>query len=347
MKVDVLEKVQRKFHISQNLRSNPQKVSFNQCFYFIEMFERKDQMIVSRSITPVLEYIMNMFSEPYCIPSNHHYSSISHILTNFIQNKIPYNDCYKRIKKITPDNVPLLKLKSILDVPQQPLKPIQLFDNYDETNNIKMCGSVKKKKAMNWTVIEDERLLSGILRFGIDNWTTIANYVGNNRTRSQCNQRWTRGLNPHISKQQWTIQETQKLLGLVQTHGEKSWTHISSVMGNRSDIQCRYHYYHVTKKHPCNVDLNTTNVDLNIMNMNHIPNNLKFLHHTLNISTNMNVPSVDHFNAHDYLKDSPIEKKQEYFFHFNSKFSDVTSLFDETDEWFVDNSKDCDGFTCI
>jgi hypothetical protein len=39
-----------------------------------------------------------------------------------------------------------------------------------------------------WTGIEDTRLLAGVFRYGLENWSLIAGFVGNDRTRAQCAQ---------------------------------------------------------------------------------------------------------------------------------------------------------------
>jgi hypothetical protein len=98
-----------------------------------------------------------------------------------------------------------------------------------------------------WTGAEDLRLLSGILRSGIDDWSRIAAFVGSGRSKSQCHQRWTRGLDPRIIKETWTPQQDELLLMLVALYGQKGWTRISIGLGNRCDVQCRYRY-NVLKK---------------------------------------------------------------------------------------------------
>jgi hypothetical protein len=98
-----------------------------------------------------------------------------------------------------------------------------------------------------WTSAEDLRLLSGILRFGIEDWSQIAAFVGSGRSKSQCHQRWTRGLDPRIIKATWTPQQDELLLMLVALYGQKGWTRISIGLGNRCDVQCRYRY-NVLKK---------------------------------------------------------------------------------------------------
>lgn len=105
-----------------------------------------------------------------------------------------------------------------------------------------------RSKARTWTQYEDQRLLAGVWRFGVNNWPLVAQFVGNQRTRSQCSQRWNRGLNPVLDKGPWTSEEEQKLLDLVTIHGERSWTRVASSLGHRSDVQCRYRYHQIKKK---------------------------------------------------------------------------------------------------
>jgi hypothetical protein len=99
-----------------------------------------------------------------------------------------------------------------------------------------------RKCIRSWTDYENQRLLAAIYRFGTDDWGSVATFVGNGRTRSQCSQRWIRGLNPAICKERWTPDDEEKLERLVEQYGTKGWMKIAGEMGNRSDVQCRYHY---------------------------------------------------------------------------------------------------------
>ncbi|OHT16504.1 hypothetical protein TRFO_41773 [Tritrichomonas foetus] len=108
------------------------------------------------------------------------------------------------------------------------------------SQNCEECGS--RKKTRTWTNTEDQKLLAGIARYGLDNWQMVAKFLGGGRNKAQCSQRWARCLNPKISKKGWTSEDDKKLKELVELHGEKNWTKIASIFGNRSDVQCRYHY---------------------------------------------------------------------------------------------------------
>lgn len=99
-----------------------------------------------------------------------------------------------------------------------------------------------RKKTRPWGINEDTRLLAGIHKFGLDNWISVAKFVGNGRTRAQCAQRWVRGLDPRISKDQWSPEDEDKLVSLISANENKGWTMIAAAMGNRSDVQCRYHF---------------------------------------------------------------------------------------------------------
>jgi hypothetical protein len=93
-----------------------------------------------------------------------------------------------------------------------------------------------------WSADEDNRLLCGIHRFGIDDWGTVANFVGYERSRAQCAQRWSRGLNPMINKCRWSPREDEQLRRLVDRYGAKSWTTIAREMCTRTDVQCGYRW---------------------------------------------------------------------------------------------------------
>jgi hypothetical protein len=100
----------------------------------------------------------------------------------------------------------------------------------------------RRKKTKLWTEYEDTRLIAGIHRYGVEAWGSIARFVGTNRSKAQCCQRWCRGLDPRISKAAWSASDDEKLQALVGAYGEKSWTRIAAELGNRSDVQCRYRF---------------------------------------------------------------------------------------------------------
>ncbi|OHT08299.1 hypothetical protein TRFO_04912 [Tritrichomonas foetus] len=151
---------------------------------------------------------------------------------------------------------PLEKLREIVEQPDDPIN-LQDQQGSGQIAAIEASGddsgddsAANRKRTRSWTQQEDIRLLAGIYRYGADNWTTISLFVGNGRTRAQCCQRWTRGLNPRISKNLWSYEEDLRLVQLVNTYGDKSWTRIAAMMGNRSDVQCRYHYHQVMRDMP-------------------------------------------------------------------------------------------------
>jgi hypothetical protein len=107
-----------------------------------------------------------------------------------------------------------------------------------------------RNKTRPWDEQEDNRLLAAVRKFGLGNgssWSSVADFVGNGRTRSQCSQRWVRVLDPRISREPWTTEEDNALLELVTRFGEKSWMKVGTMLGNRSDVQCRYRYSQLRK----------------------------------------------------------------------------------------------------
>ena len=169
-------------------------------------------------------------------------------LDEFIEEKINFDTASTIFQKILTTTRPLEKIQSVLQIDDNPIVPggDPSFSSFPPLFNYQNSS---RKKTHPWSEYEDQRLLSGIHKFGLDNWVSVSNHVGNGRTRAQCSQRWFRGLDPRISKVLWTTEEEQKLVELVDRHGDRCWTKIASELGNRSDAQCRYHFRQMMKDH--------------------------------------------------------------------------------------------------
>ncbi|KAK8890574.1 hypothetical protein M9Y10_035351 [Tritrichomonas musculus] len=195
---------------------------------------------MSNSIRALVNVAMTFFP-PNIANSNSDASiTLQRAIEQFLQNHITYDQTCAISQKIAGTSQPIERLNKILDTSPEPI-PVP-----DELRNRGFHENRRKTRA--WSQYEDQRLLAGIYRNGIENWTSISKFVGNARTRSQCSQRWYRGLDPSICKEPWTKEEEQKLLDLIQANGDKSWTKIASKMGNRSDVQCRYKYRQLQKE---------------------------------------------------------------------------------------------------
>ena len=163
------------------------------------------------------------------------------IMKDFIQRKIPYETARDKFLKIAGNASPVEKIRDVLQMQDQPIHSSN--DGIGDDSDSKL-----RRKMQKWSVYEDNRLLAAIYRYGIDNWALISKFVGNNRTRAQCAQRWTRCLNPRICKDTWDQREDALLIQLVQRYGDHSWTKVAELMGNRSDVQCRYRYSQISKE---------------------------------------------------------------------------------------------------
>jgi hypothetical protein len=163
--------------------------------------------------------------------------TLSNSLERFLRDEISYEELTGIVSSAVGVTQPLDRLRAILATPPVPIPCPPSH----------APGNGTRRQTRIWSAYEDQRLLAGIYRCGIENWTAISRFVGNGRTRSQCSQRWYRGLNPRIRKDQWSPEEEQRLIALVAQHGDKSWTNISVMLGNRSDVQCRYRYQQLQK----------------------------------------------------------------------------------------------------
>lgn len=157
---------------------------------------------------------------------------LRNILIKFITKQCTLDQAKSSfIERIGRDEA-VLRVGEILDCPDEPLP-----SHDDETDDPQ-----SRRKTRSWTSAEDTRLIAGVAKFGTDNWQAVAHFLGSGRNRAQCSQRWIRCLDPRISRKPWTEDEDIRLETLVKTIGDKAWTKVAALLGNRSDVQCRYHY---------------------------------------------------------------------------------------------------------
>lgn len=166
------------------------------------------------------------------------YNEIREMFERYINGQIDYAPIAETIQAKCGTASSVEKIRDILTVSEVPLPPVSAC-----TQDLGM-----RKKTQQWTQLEDTRLLAALHRYGMDNWNVVAQFVGRGRTRSQCSQRWQRGLDPKISRSHWSKEEEEKLLMLVEKLGDRSWIRIANQMGNRSDVQCRYRYLQMKKE---------------------------------------------------------------------------------------------------
>lgn len=165
------------------------------------------------------------------------YHRARNIIHQFLEKRILFDNAAEQIYALFGNCDALNMLSKVL---QMDPTPLPFPENYRKLDG-------KRHKTRSWSGYEDMRLIAGIYKYGIENWTSISKFVGNGRTRSQCSQRWYRCLNPSISKTQWSKEEEDMLMELVMKNTGKSWNKIASKMGNRSDVQCRYKYMQLVK----------------------------------------------------------------------------------------------------
>ena len=97
-----------------------------------------------------------------------------------------------------------------------------------------------------WSREEDEKLIKLVKIHGND-WNLIAQQMPE-RNRKQIRDRFNNTLDPNIKKEEWTVQEDLKLIGLFKKFGPK-WALISAAFdGKRSEIMVKNRYNNHLKK---------------------------------------------------------------------------------------------------
>ncbi|KAK8887945.1 hypothetical protein M9Y10_039004 [Tritrichomonas musculus] len=235
---------------------------------------------------PLVEIALSYAQSSQKAITDNELNELGDIFDRFIKGQIPKSEASFKVEKIIGSANLVDKIDEIIQVSEEPIPNTQGEGN-------------SRPKSKPWTKYEDQRLLAGIHKVGLESWNNVAAFVGNGRTRSQCSQRWNRGLNPKISKTCWSHDEEVKLLEYVEKYGERAWTRIANEFGNRSDVQCRYRYQQLSK------DATLLDMDkipegpLSCPNVP-IPNSSSVAHSPQNISTpkaNSLPPSYDNSNS--------------------------------------------------
>ena len=188
-------------------------------------------MLPGRS--PLVDMAMSNVRDAHRNLRDNELGDIEEVFNSFVTGRIPYPEASRLLVQYLGDTSILDRISTIMQTPEQPL-PVLSNPGPGARNS--------RAKTRPWTPYEDQRLLAGLHRYGFSDWTTIARFVGNGRSKSQCSQRWNRGLDPAINKAQWSAEEETILLQMIALYGDKCWTKIAYELGNRSDVQCRYHY---------------------------------------------------------------------------------------------------------
>ena len=97
---------------------------------------------------------------------------------------------------------------------------------------------VRHKK---FTREEDKILKKLVAVHGSSNWIKIASLMEDRNSR-QCRERWLNYLSPKLNKSEWTEEEDEFLLEMIQ-HTGKHWVKIASFFPGRTDQMLKNRYY--------------------------------------------------------------------------------------------------------
>jgi myb proto-oncogene protein len=92
-----------------------------------------------------------------------------------------------------------------------------------------------------WTTEETKKLLEVAQKHSCRNWIQICKDLGTYRTPMQCFQRYQRSHNASIIKQEFSLDEDERLLELVPKYGF-NWEQIAMHMPGRTASQCNHRY---------------------------------------------------------------------------------------------------------
>ncbi|NWU21889.1 SNPC4 protein, partial [Dyaphorophyia castanea] len=92
-------------------------------------------------------------------------------------------------------------------------------------------------KKGHWTPEEDAMLMAAVNKYGEKDWYKIRTEVPG-RSDAQCRDRYLKALHWDVKKGQWSLEEEEQLIELVQKHGLGHWSKIASELPHRTNSQC-------------------------------------------------------------------------------------------------------------
>ncbi|KAK9873735.1 hypothetical protein WA026_002092 [Henosepilachna vigintioctopunctata] len=98
-----------------------------------------------------------------------------------------------------------------------------------------------------WSKEEDAQLKQLVEEYN-EKWDVIAEHFPD-RSDVQCQQRWTKVVNPELVKGPWTKEEDEKVIELVRKYGAKKWTLIARHLKGRIGKQCRERWHNHLNPH--------------------------------------------------------------------------------------------------
>jgi hypothetical protein len=107
---------------------------------------------------------------------------------------------------------------------------------------------MRKPEKAKWSVQEDSILQQAVSMHDGKNWKSIASYL-DGKTEVQCLHRWTKVLNPNLTKGPWTDDEDRLVVELVEKHGAKKWSLIAQNLPGRIGKQCRERWHNHLNPH--------------------------------------------------------------------------------------------------
>ncbi|KAH8106261.1 hypothetical protein BXZ70DRAFT_1038169 [Cristinia sonorae] len=89
-----------------------------------------------------------------------------------------------------------------------------------------------------WTPGTDARLVEAVNIYGTANWMLVARMVSDDATASQCQNRYTRSLDPALVRGTWSEEEDAQLRRAVEVFGH-TWSDVCNFVAGRNSEQCR------------------------------------------------------------------------------------------------------------
>jgi hypothetical protein len=113
---------------------------------------------------------------------------------------------------------------------------------------------IKRNAQCRWTKEHDIELYKAVLETGAKKWREVASKIAGGAVynKDQCYQRWWRVLTIALDKEEWIMQDDDKLLEIISEIGDGNWAKIGGTM-NKSAVLCLHRYNQILDDVDCDI----------------------------------------------------------------------------------------------
>ena len=132
--------------------------------------------MVKKTESPLMDIAIFYVTEVNQSLNDDELNTVKENLQKYIDLEITYDELEKIVVPLVKSSDPFQRIRDIISVGSEPLSDFSLAEE----------KASRRRRTHSWSASEDNRLIFAIHHDGFGDWSNVAAFVGNGRTRSQC-----------------------------------------------------------------------------------------------------------------------------------------------------------------